>query len=114
MKSGLQKVAFPRIFRVKELEQIEDEWLIDVSLRHVSIKIWTFDESKEEFVNDLQVWPCQLKNGFVLFWVKGISSWVYGGRYRAKEVGGKHIDHLWVYVFSYDTSLGCNVLEHLV
>jgi len=53
MEGSFEKVAFSRILRVEELEEIKDEGLIDVTLCHVSVEIGAFDESEEEFIDNL-------------------------------------------------------------
>lgn len=53
MESSFEKIAFSRVLGVEELEEIKDEGLIDVALCHVSVEIGAFDESEEEFIDDL-------------------------------------------------------------
>lgn len=56
----LEKVPLSRVFRIKELEEVENEGLINISLGEVGVEIGAFDEAKEEFVNYLEVRPCEL------------------------------------------------------
>ena len=81
VKGGLEKVAFTRVFRVKELEKIEYERLVDVSLGEVRVEVWAFDEAEEEFVDDLEMRPGELEDGFVFFRVEGVACWVDGRGY---------------------------------
>lgn len=89
MKSCLQEIPLPRVLRVKELQQIEDKRLVDISLGEVGIEIRAFHESQEELVNDLEVRPGKLKYRFIFLRVVRITCWVNGWGYRAEEVAGK-------------------------
>jgi len=81
VKGSLEKVALTRVFRVEELEKIEHERLIDVSLSEVRVEVWAFDEAEEEFVDDLEMRPGELEDGFVFFRVEGVTCWVDGRGY---------------------------------
>ena len=48
-----------------------------------------FYEPEKKFINYLEMWPCELENWFVLFWIEGITGWIDRRGYRAEEVGGK-------------------------
>jgi len=48
--------------------------LINVLLSDVGIEIGTLDKTKEELVDDLQVWPSKFENGLVLLWIKCVTS----------------------------------------
>jgi hypothetical protein len=89
VKSRLEKIALTRVFRVEELEEVEHKGLVDISLSEVRVEVWAFDEAKEEFVDDLEVRPGELEDGFVLFRIECVACWVDGRGYRAEEVGSK-------------------------
>ena len=77
MKSCLQEVALARILRIKELQEVQYEGLIDVSLCQVRVEIWAFDESEEKFVDNLKVRPCQFKDRLVFLRIEGVANRVY-------------------------------------
>lgn len=81
MKRGLQKITLSWVFRVKELEEVEDKRLIDVSLCEVGVEIWAFHETQEKFVDNLEMRPGQFKDGFVFLWIESVAGWVDGRRY---------------------------------
>jgi hypothetical protein len=114
MQGGLEKIAFSWIFRVKELKEIKDERLINVSFGEIRVKVGTFDESEEKFVDNLEMGPRELQDRFVFLWIESVSGRIDGRGYRAKEVDSKHVHNLGVYVFSNHASLSCDILEHFV
>ena len=60
VKSRLEEISFPGIFRIEQFKEIEDESLIDVAFGERGIEFGTFDKSEEEFIYNLEVWPCEL------------------------------------------------------
>lgn len=52
---------------------VQNELMINVRLCYVCTEVRRFDEAQEEFVNDLEVWPGNLEDGFVLFRVESFS-----------------------------------------
>jgi len=58
MQSGLEKISFPRVFRVEQFEEIEHERLVDISFCNICIEIGALDEPKEELVHNLEMRPC--------------------------------------------------------
>jgi hypothetical protein len=89
VEGGLEEVALAWVFRVEELEEVEDERLVDVSLGEVRVEVWAFDEAEKEFVDNLEVRPGKLEDRFVLFRVKGVACWVDRWGYRTEEVCSK-------------------------
>jgi hypothetical protein len=81
VKGGLQKVTLAWVFRVKELEEVEDKRLIDVSLCEVGVEIWALHKAQEEFVDNLEMRPGQLEDWFVFLWIESIAGWVDGRGY---------------------------------
>jgi hypothetical protein len=81
MKSRLQEIALARVLRIKELQEVQYEGLIDVSFGQVRVEIWAFDESEEKLIDNLKVRPCQFKDGLVFFRIKGVADRVYGRGY---------------------------------
>ena len=57
MKSGFEKISLSRIFRIEELEQLDDESLVDVLFRDCRLEVWRLEESEEELVDELQMRP---------------------------------------------------------
>jgi hypothetical protein len=53
MQGSFQKVSFPRILRVEKFKEVENERLVYVSFCEVNVKIGTFHESEEKFIDDL-------------------------------------------------------------
>ena len=117
MKSGFEEVALARILGVEELEKVKDECLINVSLGKVGVEIRALDETQEEFVDNLEMWPCEFEHGLVLFGIVRVSCRVDWWGYRTEKVGCKlrgiasdlaavtrtrkkrdayHLDNLWV------------------
>ena len=72
VKSGLKEVALTRVFRVKKLQQLEHEAMVDVCLGDVGVKVLALDEAKEELINDLNMWPGNLEDRLVLLRIKGL------------------------------------------
>ncbi len=60
MECRLEKVPLSWVFRIEEFEEIEDEGLIDIPLSEVGVEVGALDETKEEFINNLEVGPCEL------------------------------------------------------
>ena len=89
VKGGLQKIAFSWILRIEEFQEVQDKKLIDIPLGNVRAEIGTFDKPQEELVNDLEMRPCELQDGFVLFGIKCIASRIHGRGYRTEEVGSE-------------------------
>lgn len=132
MEGCLEEVALAWVFRVEEFEKVEDERLVNIALGEVGVEVWAFNEAEEEFVDDLEVGPGELEDGFVFFWVEGVTCWVDRWGYRSEEVGGKlptgslrgqfrkqrggtdHVDDLGVYILSNDSALSCDIFQHLV
>ena len=89
VKCRLQEVAFPRILRVKQLKQIENEILVDIPLGEVRAEVRAFHETQEKFVDNLEMGPSQLEHRLILFGIECVAGRVDRRGYRAKEVGGK-------------------------
>lgn len=81
VKGRFEEVALARVFRVKELEEVEHEGLVDVSFGEVRVEIGAFDEAEEEFIDDLEMRPGELEDGFVFFRVEGVAGRVDGRGY---------------------------------
>lgn len=131
VEGGFEEIAFTRVLRVEEFEEIEDEGLVNVSFGEVGVEVGALDESEEELVDDLEMGPCKLEHRFVFFWVERVTCWVYRRRNGAEEIccelmmaeremgyqdGGAthHVDNLRIDVLSDDAALGSDILEHLV
>lgn len=89
MQSRLEEVTLARIFRIKELEEVEDEGLVDISFGEVGVKIGTFYETEEEFIDNLEMRPREFEYRLIFFRVISIPCRVDRRGYRTEEVGGK-------------------------
>jgi hypothetical protein len=59
MEGSLEKITFSGVLRVEEFEKVEDKGLIDIASRQVSVEFCAFYETEEEFIDNLQMWPCK-------------------------------------------------------
>lgn len=66
VQDGLQVVSFTRVFRVEQFYELEAERLVCELLGYLSVHLGAYDEAEEELVDDLQVRPAVLQDGFVL------------------------------------------------
>ena len=89
MQRCLEEIALAGVLGIEEFEQVQDERLVDVPFGQVRIEIRTFDKAQEEFVDDLEVRPGKLKNGFIFFWIVSVACGVDRWGYGAEEVGSK-------------------------
>lgn len=89
VQGRLEKIALTRILRVKELEEIQDKWLVDVSLGQICVKVRAFNEAQKEFVYNLKMRPRELEDGFIFFRIESVACGVDRWGYRAEKVGGK-------------------------
>jgi len=96
VEGGLQEIAFSWILRIEEFQEVQNKELIDIPLGNVRVEVRTFDKPQEELVDDLEVRPSELQDGFILFRVKCIAGRIHGRGYRTEEVGselGCHVRH---------------------
>ena len=114
MEGRLQKVAFPRVLGVEQLQKLQDEAVVDVGLGNVGVEILAFDEAKEELIDNLDVWPCHFQDWFVLFRIKSLALGVHGRRDGAEEVLGKHLHDPGVHGFRNDLAVIRHIVEKLV
>ena len=73
--------------RRSPLTHVQDECLVNILLPDVGAKVRVLHEAQKEFVHDLQMRPSEFQNGFILLWVKGVSSRVDLRRNRSEQVG---------------------------
>ena len=59
MEGSLEEITFSGVLRVEEFEKVENKGLIDVASRQVSVEFCAFYETEEEFIDNLQMWPCK-------------------------------------------------------
>jgi hypothetical protein len=88
--------------------------VINVCLRDVRVEVLAFNETKEEFVDDLDMRPGHLENRLILFGVKGFALGVHGWRNRTEQVLGKHLDDERIHLLGDDLTVVGNVVEQLV
>lgn len=84
VQDGFEEIPFSRIFRVEQLEQLQDELLIDHPFTDGRLKVGTFEETQEELVDELQVRPARLQRRVVFF---GIKVGILARRQRSEQVG---------------------------
>jgi len=89
VESCLEEIAFPGILRVEKFEKVENKRLVNVSFGEVGVEFLRFHEAQKELVDDLEVWPCQLENGFVFLWVECVAGGVDWWGYSAKQIVSK-------------------------
>ena len=73
-----------------------------------------FNETKEKFVDDLNMRPCHLKHWLVLFRVEGLALWVHGWGNRTEQVLGEHLDDERVHLLGDDLAVVRDVVEQFV
>lgn len=86
MKRCFEEITLARIFTVKQLEKLENKGLVDVAFTNVSVEVGTFDESEEEFVNDLKMGPGKFKDRLVFLRIKSVACRVDLRRNGSKQV----------------------------
>ena len=59
MEGSLEEITFSGVLRVEEFEKVEDKRLINEASSQVSVEICAFYETEEEFIDNLQMWPCK-------------------------------------------------------
>lgn len=79
----------PRQAEREHETHLEDELLVNVSLRNVGVEVGALDEAQEEFVDDLEMRPGELEDRLVLLGVVRVACGVDGGRDGTEEVGGE-------------------------
>lgn len=89
MKRSLEEIALSWVLGVKELKQIEHEWLVDVPFCEICVKIRAFNKTKEKLVDNLKVRPGEFKDRFIFLRIECVSGGIDGRGYRAKEVNSK-------------------------
>lgn len=105
MQGGLEEVSLARVLRVKELQELQNETVVDISLRDVRVEVLAFDKAEEELVDDLNMRPCNLQHGLILLRIESLALGVHGRRDRAEQVLGEHLDHPGVHGFGDDLSV---------
>jgi hypothetical protein len=114
MQRRFQEVSFSRVFGVEKLEQLKDEMMVDVGLGDVGVEVLALDESKKEFVNDLDMGPSDFQDRLVFLRVKRLTLGIDGGRDRSKQILAEHLHDLWIHWLGDDGSVVCDVIEQLV
>lgn len=134
MQSCLEKITFPRILRIKEIQQLEKsvsfdlsslrddlnytylkhKLVVDVRFRDVGVEILTLDESQEEFIHDLNVRPGDFQDRLVFLGVKRFALWCHWRRDGSKQVLGKHLHHARVHWLGDDRSVVGDIIQEFV
>jgi len=114
MKGGLQEIPLPWILRVEKLKQLQDEMVVDVLLGVVGIEILAFNEAQKELVDNLNMWPGNLEDRLILFWVKGLTLRVDRRWNWSEEILAEHFDNSWVHWLCNDLSVLRDIVQQLV
>lgn len=85
--------------------------MIDELFGNVGIEIRTFNEAQEEFIDDLYVRPSDFEHRLIFLWIKGVTLWIHGWRYRSEKVLAKHFHSQWVHRLCDDLSVVGDVVE---
>jgi hypothetical protein len=109
-----------------------DKLVVDVFLGIVNVEFRRFQETKEEFIHNLEMGPGQFQDRFVFFRIKCIADRIDLRRYGSEEVDDKlsrnklnqdctanhallyHVRYLRVHRFSQDTTIDDNVFQDLL
>lgn len=86
VKCRLEEVAFSRILRVEEFEEVEDEGLVNIAFGEVGVEVWALDKTQEEFVHHLEMWPRQLEDWLIFLGIIGVTLRIGGRGYCSEEV----------------------------
>jgi len=88
----LEIVSLSGIFRVEQLENVQDKEAVDVLLENFEIHVVGSDEAQEELVHDLKMGPGRLEGGLLILGVQNIIVEALGK--CAEDVCGHHLQHL--------------------
>lgn len=114
VEGGLQKVALPRVLRIKQLEKLEHKAVINVCLGDVCVEILALNEPEKELVHDLNMRPGNLQHRLVLFGIEGLALRVHGRRDGAEQVFGKHANHDWIHGFCDNLTVVGHIIQKLM
>lgn len=89
VQGRLEEVPLPRVFRVEEIEQLQDELVIDVSLGDRRLKIRRLEQTQKELVDKLQVRPGNLQRRLVFLGVKLCAIGIRRRRQSPEQVYGE-------------------------
>lgn len=107
----LEEITLSGILRVEEVEELQHKAVIYVGFCYVRVEVLTFNEAKEEFIDDLDMRPCDLQNGLVLFRIESLALGVYGRGNRSEQVLGEHVDDPRVHGLSYHLPVVGDIVE---
>jgi hypothetical protein len=114
MKGGLQEVSLAGVLRIEKLKKLENKAVVNVCLGDVGVEILALNEAQEELINDLDMWPSDLKNGLIFFGIESFTLRVHWRWDRTEQILGKHVDNLGVHGFCDDLSVIGDVIQQLV
>lgn len=114
VKRRLEEVSLARVLRVKELQKLQHEAMVNVRLGNVGVEVLAFDKAQEELVDNLNVRPSNLQDGFVLLRIESFSLGVHRGRNGSEEVLGEHFDNSRVHWLRNDLTVISDVVEQFV
>ena len=85
----LEKVTLSRVLRVEEVEQLQDEFVVDVTLGDRRLEVRRLEKAQKKLVDKLQVGPGHLQGRLVLLGVEFGSVGVRRRWQRAEQVHGE-------------------------
>jgi hypothetical protein len=93
---------------------VQHETVVYIRFGDVCVEILTFDKSEEEFVDNLDMRPCYLQHGLVLFWVERFALRVHRRWDGSEQVLCKHLHNTRVHLLGDDLAVVGDVVEQLV
>mmetsp|Transcript_26440 Transcript_26440/g.55551 ORF Transcript_26440/g.55551 Transcript_26440/m.55551 type:complete len:418 (-) Transcript_26440:520-1773(-) len=87
VEDGLEVVAFARVLRVEEVQQLHQKLRVDVLLDHLRVSLIGHDEAQQKLIDVLQVRPRGLEHRLVLLRVVLHVRWLAARRKPPEEVG---------------------------
>jgi hypothetical protein len=93
---------------------VEHETVVYIRFGDVCVEVLAFDESEEEFVDDLDMRPCYLQYGLVFLWVERFALRVHRWWDRSEQVLCEHLNYARVHLLGNDLAVVGHVVEQLV
>ena len=88
--------------------------MVDVSLGNVCVEVLTFNESQEEFIDNLYMRPSHFKDGFILLRVKRFALRCHGRRDGTEQVLGEHLHDTRIHGLRDDRPVVGDIVQELM
>lgn len=127
MQGCLEEVTLTRVFRVEQLQQLrrisckvlrliieqkstkiaylKHKVMIDILLRNVGVEVLALDKAQEEFINNLDMGPCDFQHRLILLWVKRLALGSHRGRDWSEKILCEHLDYPRIHGFRDDRTV---------